>query len=166
MIKTRKKSKRKGKLATSTRSKPKSTKKTSQTRKRDNFTVRKSTIQTRRSKMNHLKKRDNEEFGLASKSTLDALSLEDEGTPAEISLFMNRLIDYPRDADQEHLVTLRDLAWIGKKRPSSILTTTFGYELEYIKFLLKRSKVGRFSYVFFQIFVLYCWFYVVFYLWL
>lgn len=61
---------------------------------------------------------------------------------SKLELKMNRLVVYPRgNHSPEYLVTLRDLVSLEGRLPESLLVTTFGYEKEFIDFLLQDSKV-------------------------
>jgi hypothetical protein len=54
---------------------------------------------------------------------------------------MNKLMDYPRNLKLDYLTSLKDITSLKGSYPESILITTFGYEREFINFLLENSKV-------------------------
>jgi hypothetical protein len=56
-------------------------------------------------------------------------------------LYMNRLLEYPRNEKANHLVTLADLTSSSSSEPQGILVTTFGFEKEFIKYLFDITKV-------------------------
>ena len=137
----RKSTRKKVKKPLPSRPKRKYTKRLPKTPKKKRTYLLRSSTASKRANITVLLKRNSEEFESVSDPKSETKFNGRPARAAEMKLFMNRLIDYPRNVDHGHLITLRELACLKKESPESILSTTFGYEMEYIKFLLKRSKV-------------------------
>jgi hypothetical protein len=88
-----------------------------------------------------------EEFSEDSNKPFKINKLFDYENAAEpdFKIQMNKLLNYPKNLNLNYLTSLKEITTFKGSLPDSILITTFGYEKEFIKFLLEESKV-KFDY--------------------
>ena len=89
--------------------------------------------------------KENPKNHLKKKSLFDHLKMSKASVSEEFGksfhMYMNRLIEYPRSESAKHLISLADLTSSRSSEPLSLLVTTFGFEKEFINYLLEFTKV-------------------------
>ena len=85
-----------------------------------------------------------EDFSEDSKKPfkINKLFNNENASEPDFKIQMNKLLNYPKNLDLNYLTSLKEITTFKKSLPNSILITTFGYEKEFIKFLLDESKVS------------------------